>query len=76
METKEVKIRFTVVSLLKYLAIAAAVVGLLYGILTAIGLEHVSGTLRFSMFLLGLFYAVIGGGLLYGLSELITLVKK
>jgi uncharacterized membrane protein YeaQ/YmgE (transglycosylase-associated protein family) len=73
-EEKEVKVnvRVTVVKLLNYAAIAAVIVGLLYGILAAVGSEGASGSARFANFLQGFFYAIVGGAVLAGLSELVS----
>ena len=71
---KEVKVnvKFTVIKLLNYGAIAAVVVGLLWGILAAAGYEGAPGTYRFAQFLQGLFFAVVGGAVLAGLGELVS----
>ncbi|HEY49069.1 MAG TPA: hypothetical protein G4O13_03405 [Dehalococcoidia bacterium] len=70
-EEKEVTFKFTVLKLLKWGAIAAVIVGLLWGILAAVGWEGASGSLRFSEFLQGLFFAILGGGVLAGLAEIL-----
>ena len=73
-EKKEVRvnIKFTTVKLLTYGAIAAAIIGLLWGILAAVGLEGAPGSYKFAAFLQGLFFAVLGGCVLYGLSEIVS----
>ncbi len=72
-EEKEVKVNlaFTSVKLLTYGAIAVAIVGLLWGILAAVGLEGMSGSYRFAQFLQGFLFGIFGGGTLYGLSLII-----
>jgi hypothetical protein len=69
-EEKEVKVNlaFTPVKLLTYGAIAAVIIGLLWGILAAVGLEGFSGSYRFSQCLQGFLFGIFGGGTLYGLS--------
>lgn len=71
---KEVKVnvKFTVVKLLNYGAIAAVVVGLLWGILAAAGSNYAPGSFRFAQFLQGVFFAVFGGAVLAALSELVS----
>ena len=71
---KEVKVnvKFTVVKMLNYGAIAAVAIGLLWGILAAVGWEGAPGSLRYSEFLQGLFFAVFGGAVLAGLGELVS----
>jgi hypothetical protein len=71
-EEKEVKVNlsFTTVKLLTYGAIAAAIIGLLWGILAAVGLEGMSGSYRFSQCLQGIFFGIFGGCVLYGLSQI------
>ena len=73
-EEKEVKLKFTIVKMLNYGAVAAIVIGLLWGILAAAGQpDYVdSGTYAFSEFLQGLFFGIVGGGILAGLAELIS----
>ena len=72
-EEKEVHLKFTVVKLLNYGALAAIAVGLLYGILAAVGApEYTSGTYAFAEFLKGLFLAILGGGMLAGLAEIVS----
>ena len=72
-EEKEVKVNlaFTSVKLLTYGAIAAAIIGLLWGILAAVGMDGAPGSYRFALFLEGFFFAIFGGGTLYGLSLII-----
>jgi hypothetical protein len=76
-EEKQVKVnvQFTVVKLLNYGAIAAAVIGLLWGIFAAVGYEGMPGTFRFAGFLEGLFFGVFGGAVLAGLGELVSSKK-
>jgi hypothetical protein len=71
-EDKEVRVNlaFTTVKLLTYGAIAAAIVGLLWGILAAVGMEGAPGSYRFSLFLEGFFFAIFGGLVLFGLSQI------
>ena len=71
---KEVKVnvQFTVVKLLNYGAIAAVVIGLLWGIIAAVGYEGMPGSFKFAQFLQGLFFAVFGGAVLAGLGELVS----
>lgn len=72
-QEKEVKLKFTAVKVLNYGAIAAVVVGLLWGILGAAGLpEGYSGTYKFAAFLQGLFFAIVGGAILVGLAEIVS----
>ena len=77
-ETKEVKvnIQFSLPSLLNYLAIAAAVLGFLYAILSSVGMEHESGAARSGQFFLGLLYTVVASGFLLALSEIVSSHKK
>jgi hypothetical protein len=72
-EGKDVKVRIqlSLPSLLNYLAIAAAVLGLLYAILSTVGMEA-SGSSRAGQFFLGMLYAVVASGFLAGFSELIS----
>jgi len=70
-----VNVQFTVVKLLSYGAVAALIIGLLWGIFAAVGPQAYPGTLRFAGFLEGLFYGIFGGGVLAGLSELIASKK-
>ena len=70
-----VNVRFTVVKLLNYGAIAAAVIGLLWGIFGAVGFEGAPGTYRFAEFLQGLFFGLFGGAVLAGLGELVSSKK-
>jgi hypothetical protein len=72
-EEKQVKVnvQFTVVKLLNYGAIAAAVIGILWGIIAAVGADYASGTYKFAAFLQGLFFGIFGGGVLAGLGELL-----
>ena len=74
MEEKEVevRVRFTTIKLLNYGAIAAVIIGLLWGIFAAVGANYAPGTFRFSAFLEGLFFGVFGGAVLAGLSELVS----
>ncbi|MGB2855442.1 MAG: hypothetical protein WBC61_02180 [Dehalococcoidia bacterium] len=74
MEEKEVQVnvRFTTIKLLNYGAIAAVIIGLLWGIFAAVGWEGAPGTFKFSAFLEGLFFGVFGGAVLAGLSELVS----
>lgn len=77
MEEKQVRVdvKFTVVKLLNYAAIAAVIIGLLWGIFAAVGADYASGTSKFAMFLQGLFFAVFGGAVLAGLGELVSSKK-
>lgn len=68
----EVKVRFTTIKLLNYGAIAAVIIGLLWGIFAAAGADYAPGTFRFSAFLQGLFFGVFGGAVLAGLGELVS----
>ena len=74
MEEKEVevRVRFTTIKLLNYGAIAAVIIGLLWGIFAAVGWTGAPGTLKFSAFLEGTFFGVFGGAVLAGLSELVS----
>lgn len=74
MEEKEVQVnvRFTTIKLLNYGAIAAVIIGLLWGIFAAAGADYAPGTFRFSAFLEGLFFGVFGGAVLAGLGELVS----
>jgi hypothetical protein len=81
MEKKEgkevkVKIQFSLPTLLNYLAMAAAILGFLYAILSTIGMGHASESSRAGQFFLGLLYAVVASGFLLGLSELVSTHKK
>jgi len=71
-EEKEVKVNlsFTTVKLLTYGAIVAAIAGLLWGILAAVGMEGAPGSYRFALFLEGFFFAILGGCVLYGLAQI------
>jgi hypothetical protein len=77
-EAKEVKvnIQFSLPSLLNYLAIAAAVLGFLYAILSSVGMEHESGAAQSGQFFLGLLYTVVASGFLLALSEIASSRKK
>jgi len=77
MEEKQVhvNVKFTVVKLLNYGAIAAAVIGLLWGIFAAVGTDYATGTAKFALFLQGLFFGVFGGAVLAGLGELVSSKK-
>jgi hypothetical protein len=77
-EAKEVKvnIQFSLPSLLNYLAIAAAVLGFLYAILSSVGMEHESGAAQSGQFFLGLLYTVVASGFLLALSEIVSSHKK
>jgi hypothetical protein len=77
MEEKQVNVnvRFTVIKLLNYGAIAAAVIGILWGIFAAVGADYASGTYKFGAFLEGLFFGVFGGAVLAGLGELVSSKK-
>jgi hypothetical protein len=77
MEGKEVQVnvKFTVIKLLNYGAIAAAVVGLLWGIFAAVGSDYAPGTMRFAAFLEGFFFGIFGGAVLAGLGELLSSKK-
>ena len=72
-EEKEVKVNlsFTSEKLFTYGAIAAAIAGLLWGILAAVGMEGAPGSYRFALFLEGFFFAIFGSLVLYGLSQII-----
>lgn len=72
-EEKEVKVNlsFTSEKLFLYGAIAAAIAGLLWGILASVGMEGAPGSYRFALFLEGFFFAIFGGLVLYGLSQII-----
>ena len=72
-EEKEVKVNlsFTSEKLFLYGAIAVVIIGLLWGILAAVGLEGMSGSYRFSQCLQGFFFGIFGGLVLYGLSQII-----
>jgi len=72
-EEKEVKVNlsFTSEKLFTYGAIAAAIAGLLWGILAAVGMEGAPGSYRFALFLEGFFFGILGGLVLYGLSQII-----
>jgi uncharacterized membrane protein len=74
MEEKEVQVnvRFTTIKLLNYGAIAAVIIGLLWGIFAAVGANYAPGTFRFAAFLEGTFFGVFGGAVLAGLSELVS----
>jgi uncharacterized membrane protein len=72
-EEKQVKVNLSVTSekLFTYGAIAAAIIGLLWGILAAVGMEGAPGSYRFALFLEGFFFAIFGSLVLYGLSQII-----
>jgi hypothetical protein len=72
MEEKEVQFKFTTVKVLNYVAIALAIIGLLWGIFAAVGYEGAPGTYRFAEFLKGLFFGGFGGAVVAALSELIS----
>ncbi len=77
-EAKEVKvnIQFSLPSLLNYLAIAAAVLGFLYALLSSVGMAYESGAAQAGHFLLGLLYTVVATGFLLALSEIVSSHKK
>ena len=70
-EEKQFMFQYTILKLLKWGAPAAVIIGLLWGILAAVGWEGASGSLRFAEFLQGLFFAILGGGVLAGLAEIL-----
>ncbi|MGB2583391.1 MAG: hypothetical protein WBC11_07000 [Dehalococcoidia bacterium] len=73
-EEKEVQVnvRFTTIKLLNYGAIAAVIIGLLWGIFAAVGSEYQAGPEKIGYFLEGLFFGVFGGAVLAGLGELVS----
>jgi len=70
-EEKEVKVNlsFTSEKLFLYGAIAEAVLGLVWGICGAVGN---SGAAKAGGFFQGLFWAILGGLVLYGLSLILS----
>ncbi len=72
MEEKEVHVKFTIIKILNYGAIAVAIIGLLWGIFAAVGYEGAPGTYKFASFLQGLFFGAFGGAVLAGLGELVS----
>ena len=73
-EEKEVQVnvRFTTIKLLNYGAIAAVIIGLLWGIFAAVGRDYQAATEKIGYFLEGLFFGVFGGAVLAGLGELVS----
>jgi hypothetical protein len=69
-EEKQVKVNlsFTSEKLFTYGAIAAAVLGLVLGICGAVGN---SGAAKAGGFFWGIFWAILGGLVLYGLSQIV-----
>lgn len=76
MKTAKVQIVYSVTSLLKFLAYAAWVAGLIYTILTAVTLDYVNGGAKAAQFFFGLMLTLPSGGLLYGLSYVISLLQE
>jgi hypothetical protein len=72
-EKNKDKVQSTVASVLKYGAIAVVACGILYAILSAVGMsDYSSGPAQAGQFFWGLLWAVVGGGVLYALSELVS----
>jgi len=72
MEEKEVKVKFDIIKILNYGAIAAVVLGIIWGIFAAVGNEFQAGPEKAGYFFEGLFFGVFGGAVLAGLGELIS----
>ena len=76
METAKVQIIYSVTSLLKFLAYVAWAAGLIYTILTAVTLDYVNGGAKAAQFFFGLMLTLPSGGLLYGMSYVISLLQE
>jgi len=74
MEQRKLEITYSVQSLLKYSAFAAVPIGLLYTILSALAAD--GGTAEMAQFFLGLLLTLLSWGLLYGLSNAISLIRE
>lgn len=75
MEEKEVKvnIKFNIVKLVYYGAMAAAVIGFLYAILSTVGLGgFASGSAKAGQFFQALLWTLFVSGFLAGLSEFLS----
>ena len=72
-EEKEVKVnvRFTIVNLLNYAAVAAVVLGVVIGITVAVGSDYATGPIKFASFLENTLYGIFFGGVLAGFAELV-----
>ena len=76
MEEKEVKARLTPVSILRWLAWAAALVGVLCAIFTGIAVEDGDAEDIIIAVCYMLLYTTLFSGLLYGFSCLVSLLTK
>ncbi|UCC59746.1 MAG: hypothetical protein JSW38_00400 [Dehalococcoidia bacterium] len=76
METPKVQIIYSVTSLLRFLAYVAWGSGLIYAVLTAVSLDYINGGAKAAQFFFGLMITLPSGGLLYGLSFIISLIQE
>jgi cytosine/uracil/thiamine/allantoin permease len=61
----------TIVKVLNYAAVAAVILGVVIGIVTAAGSEHMAGPLKFAEFLEKSLYGIFFGGVLAAFAELV-----
>jgi hypothetical protein len=67
---------YTVISLLRFLAYVAWIVGLIYTVVTTTTLEYINAGARIGQFLFGLLITLPSGGVLYGLAHLMLLFQE
>lgn len=77
MNDNELKITYNIVKLLRLAALAAILIGLLYAILSCVGLgSFASGSAKAGQFFLGMLQTLFVSGILAGLSEYLLLRRR
>ena len=76
MESSQVRVSYSVASLLRLLAYVVWVSGLIYTILSVITLDYVDGNARAAQFFFGSVLTVPSGGVLYGLAHVILVFQN
>jgi hypothetical protein len=72
-QLKALESKFTLITWLFFAgAIVVVLVGLLWGILAAVGSDYAPGSYRFAQFLQGFLFAIFGGGVLAGMGLLVS----